>query len=169
MSTNSNFQLNVEKPKDLVAAADQLTLDIKALVLLSGNQSMLRKTVEEKFHASHDEDVTKFLSVVRSAGKASPPGYFLMALGELILAAFLVIAGLAAVAPVLLGLSSPSELANYFQGIITAISSSGLSNPVIAFLDFAFGVALLLAGFYSLKVASINLKDTGVVLGTRYE
>ncbi len=169
MSISSNSHLNVEKPASITAATDDLILDIKALVLLSNSQQILRKTVEERLSSSHDEDVTKFLSIVRSTHKASQAGYFLLALGQLILAAFLVIAGLASVAPALLGLTSPGELASYFDGIISAISSSGLSNPVIAFLNFAFAVALLLAGFYSLKVASSNLKDAGVVSGTRLQ
>jgi hypothetical protein len=162
MVTNLTSQLNTEKPSNVAIAADQLILDIKGFVLLSQSKQNLRKTVEEKFLASHDEDVNKFLNVIRSSRGASELGYFLMALGELILAAFLLIGGLASVAPALLGLSSASAIADYFQGIISAISSSGLSNPEVAFLDFAFAVGLLLAGFYCLKVASGNLKEAGV-------
>ncbi len=160
-------ELNVDKPKSVTDAADQLVLEIKAMVLLSDSQQTLRKVVQDKVMSSHDEDITRFLGVIQDKHKTSQLGYFAMALGELILAAFLLIAGLATVVPSLLGVNSPTQLANYFGGIISAISSSGLSNSTLALLNFVFAIALLLAGFYSLKVASSNLKEVGVVSGTQ--
>lgn len=155
--------MTMSKSNNVAGAVDKLVLDIKALVLLSDSKESLHKVVEDKLLSSHDEDISNFVSIVRSRQKATQLGYFLMALGELLFAAFLVIGGLAIIAPSLLGLSSPSALISYYGAIILDISSSGLSSPVIAFINFLFAIALLLAGFYSLRVASTNLKETGVL------
>ena len=155
----------MNKPKNVTAAADQLILDIKALVLLSDSQQSLRKVIEDRLIAPHDDELMKFTAVIRSRQKSTELGYFLMAMGELILAAFLVIAGLAIVAPSLLGLSSPTALTSYYGTIILAITNSGLSSPALALVNFVFAIALLLAGFYSLRAASSNLKEAGVVSG----
>ncbi len=159
----------MNKPKNVTTAADQLILDIKALVLLSDSQQSLRKVVEDRLLASHDDELMKFTAVVRSRQKSTELGYFLMALGELILAAFLVITGLAIVAPSLLGLSSPTALTSYYGTIISAISNSGLSSPALALVNFVFAIALLLSGFYSLRASSSNLKEAGVVSGPHLE
>lgn len=142
---------------------DRLMLDIKALVLLSESDTDLSRTVHDNIMTSHDEQVSKFVSLIRpSENTESARGQFLTALGELVLAAFLAIVGLSLLAPSLMGIKSPSDLLSYFTQVINGISAASLSNPIIPFLDFLFALLLLLGSFYLLRHASIDLKQAGL-------
>ena len=130
---------------------NRLILDIKALVLLSENDATLSRTVQENIVASHDEQVSKFMLSIQPTGNiGSRRGQFLTALGELVLASFLVIAGLSLLAPSLMGLKSPDSF-SYFTEIVSGISADSFSNPLIPLLDFLFALILLLGSFYLLE------------------
>ena len=142
---------------------DRLILDIKALVLLSDNTESLSNTIREKIIGSHDEHISKFVSVLQPYTKSqSKLGSFLVALGELALAAFLSIVGLSLMAPSLMGFQTPSQLLAYFRDLLSSVSSGTLSNPLIPFLDFVFALVLLLGAFYMLRRASIDLKEANL-------
>jgi hypothetical protein len=151
---------DVHQRDDIV---NRLVLDIKALVLLSKDDAELSRTVQENIAGSHDEQVSKFVSTIQpSANTGSRRGQFLTALGELVLASFLTIAGLSLLAPSLMGLQSPDQLLSYFKEIIDGISASSFSDPLIPFLDFLFALMLLLGSFYLLRHASVDLKHAGL-------
>jgi hypothetical protein len=137
---------------------DQLILDIKAVSLLSDNEETLRKIVSERLVGSQDEQVKKFIGLLIPKSKSSA-GSFLAALGELILAAFLFIAGLSLLAPSLLGLQSPDQLLSYFQQLTSDLSSTALTNPILPILDFIIALALLLSAFQLLRMSSAGIKN----------
>ena len=111
---------DVHQSDDIV---NRLILDIKALVLLSENDAGLSRTVQENIVASHDEQVSKFMLSIQPTGNTgSRRGQFLTALGELVLASFLVIAGLSLLAPSLMGIKSPESLPP-IHGIVSGISA----------------------------------------------
>ena len=139
-----------------------LVLDIKALVLLHPSDDSLRRVVESELLNSHDEDVEKFLGSVQRRGHARAREYFLAAVGELILAAFLLIAGLFTVAPAMMGLRSQAQLLNYFSEVLLSVSKSNFSSPLLGVFDFFIALGLLVAAFYSLRIASANIKETGL-------
>ncbi|MHB1867741.1 MAG: hypothetical protein ACYCPP_02205 [Nitrososphaerales archaeon] len=142
---------------------DKLILDIKALVLLSENDAQLSRTVQENIVGSHDEQVSRFMSSIQPTGNTgSRGGQFMAALGELVLACFLTIAGLSLLAPSLMGIQSPVRLLSYFTEIVSGISANSLSNPLIPVLDFLFALMLLLGSFYLLRHASVDLKHAGL-------
>ena len=142
---------------------NKLILDIKALVLLSENDDQLSSTVQENIVGSHDEQVSKFISSIKPVGNTGNlRGYFLTALGELVLASFLTVVGLSLLAPSLMGIQSPNQLLSYFSEIVNGISSNSLSNPLIPVLDFLFALLLLLGSFYLLRHASVDLKHAGL-------
>ena len=139
---------------------DRLMLDIKALVLLSENDAALTRTVQQNIMGSHDEQVGKFVSLIKPSSRVeSVRGLFLSAMGELLLAAFLAIVGLSLMAPSLMGIKSPDQLLSYFTQVVNGISAESLSNPLIPVLDFLFALMLLLGSFYLLRHASISLKQ----------
>lgn len=142
---------------------NRLILDVKALVLLSENDDALLKAAQEGVINSHDEQVVKFMSMIQPAKKIeNSREKFITALGQLILASFLTILGLSLLAPSLMGLKSPEQLKTYFIEVVSGISSSSLSNPLIPVLDFIFALLLLLGSFYLLRHASSDLKDANL-------
>ncbi|MDG7002020.1 MAG: hypothetical protein JRN15_23210 [Nitrososphaerota archaeon] len=149
----------------LDATANQLVLDIKALVLLSQTEEQLAQVVSERIAGLHDEHITKFISML-SVRKGEPGrrGPFLIALGELVLASFLSIAGLSLIAPSLLGFGSSSQFLEYFQQLVLKISPSSISNPILPVLDFLLAISLLLGAFYLLRQSSKDLKQVGISL-----
>ena len=145
-------------------AIDRLILDIKTFVLLADSPEALSEPVHEKILGSHDEDVQKFMSLIQPrVGQRSRTGSFLIAVGELILAAFLSIIGLSLIAPAIIGFQSPSQLLSYFRDLTSSISASSLSNPLLPLLDFLFSLVLLLGAFYILRRASTDLKEADLL------
>ena len=142
--------------------ANKLVLDIKALVLLSGNEPDIQHVLNQRILGSHDEQVVKFVSMLRPKKQESRKGSFFIALGELVLASFLSVIGISLMAPSLLGLQSPQHLLDYFKQLTLNLSASVFSNPLLPFLDFLLSLALLLGAFYLLRRASIDLRDAGM-------
>jgi hypothetical protein len=140
-----------------------LILDVKALVLLSENDEKLAGILREKIVNSHDEQVGKFVALIQPLRKPEGQvGRFVSAIGELILASFLIILGLSLLAPSLMGLQSPNQLLTYFAGLVSSVSASSLSNPLIPAFDFLFSLLLLFGAFYLLRHASVDLKYSGL-------
>lgn len=151
-----------EKPGDEVVA--RLKLDVKALTLLYESDVDLRPVLERSFLESQDAYVTRFVSLLQSRRPSGDDGSLPVALGEIVLASFLTIVGLAAFVPVLAGLSTPQQWLGYFS---SALGPSPTARPLyfgVPLLDFIFSAMLLLGAFYSLRRASRNLKNAGMIL-----
>ena len=133
-------------------------------MLLGTSQEALGEQVDKKLNGSHDEHVTQFLGLIKPAKKkGSAGGYFLAAAGELILASFLIIAGLATILPSVVGLTSPQQLVSFITQITSNISLQTLHNPVIPALELLLAIGLLLGAFNTVRLAAIQLSDTGVM------
>lgn len=142
----------------------RLKLDIRALTLLHESDAELRPVLERSFLESQDEYVTRFMRLIQPRRASEGDGNVPMALGEIVLASFLTILGLAAFVPVMVGLSSPQQWLDYFS---SALSPSFASGPLyfgLPLLDFVFSAMLLLGAFYSLRRAAKNLKRAGLIL-----
>ena len=142
----------------------RLKLDMKALTLLYESDAELRPVLEASLLESQDEYLRRFMNLIRPPPASEGDGNVPMALGEIVLASFLTIVGLAAFVPVMAGLSTPQQWLTYFS---SALSPSFLSGPLyfwVPLLDFAFSAVLLLGAFYSLRRAAKNLKRAGLVL-----
>lgn len=148
-----------KKNEDLT---DKLVLDIKALVLLHGSEAELKSRLDRKLGESTDESVVKFVKVLQKEEKPGSVGLMLMALGELVLASLLVLAGTIVLVPTFVGITSPTALMQYFtENVITGLGNSPLGQYV-SLIEFALGAVLMLAAFYSLRQAALNLKETGL-------
>jgi hypothetical protein len=138
---------------------NQLILDIKAVALLSDNEETLQKIVNERIAGSQDDQVKKFIGLLTPKRRSSTGGSFLTALGELVLASFLFLAGLSLLAPSLLGLESPIQVLTYFQQLTSELSTSAFSNPVLPILDFIISLVLLLGAFQLLRSSSTKIRN----------
>jgi hypothetical protein len=151
-----------EKAGDEIVA--RLKLDVKALTLLYEADADLRPVLERSLIDSQEGYVTRFLGLLQTRRPPEDGGEVPMALGEIVLASFLAIVGLAAFVPVMAGLSTPQQWLGYFSSAVAPALMSGPLQFGVSLLDFAFSAALLLGAFYSLRRAAKNLKNAGMVL-----
>ena len=152
---------NEERSDDLL---DRLILDIKALVLLHGSDTDLRSRLESRILYTHDESVKRFVSSLQLTRKPDTFRLAFIALGELLLASLLIVAGTVSLVPNLIGATSPQAVISY---LVTQISSSLSSSPlysVASLVAFLVGVALLLSAFYTLRQAALNVREMGLLL-----
>jgi len=147
--------------EELVAG---LKLDIKALTLLYESDADLLPVLERSFMESQDDYVLRFVRLLQPRRRSDDDGNLPLALGEIVLASFLTIVGLAAFVPVLAGLSTPQQWLGYFSSALAPSSTTGSLYFGVPLLDFIFSAMLLLGAFYSLRRAAKNLKNAGMIL-----
>ena len=148
-------------PADL--AVDRIVLDIKALGEEEGWGQATTTRLRERLLASHDEDVKVFLSSLQPHRPLRPWGQFFIAMGELVFGAFLTVIGLVLLIPAILGFSARDKIASYLADLALGLSSSGISDPLVVALGFAFALFLILAALYTLRQASRGLRESGLV------
>ncbi len=151
---------NEKASEDIIS---RLKLDIRALALLHESDAELRPVLERSFLESQDEYVRRFVGLLRPGQQQREGGNVPIALGEIVLASFLTIIGLAAFVPVMAGLSTPQQWLSYFSSLAPS-SANGPFFASVPILDFVLSAMLLLGAFYSLRRASKNLKRAGLVL-----
>lgn len=153
---------NDEKAGDEAVA--RLKLDVRALTLLYDSDADLRPVLERSLLESRDEYVIRFVKLLHSRRPTDDGGNLPVALGEIVLASFLTIVGLAAFVPVMAGLSTPRQWLDYFSNALVPTFTSGPLYLGLPLLDFVFSAMLLLGAFYSLRRAAKNLKNAGMIL-----
>ncbi len=141
---------------------DRLVLEIKALALLYGSESELRERLEDKVKGSHDEDITRFVKVLQTDRPVKTGGRLALALGELLTAAILVVAGAVVLIPTIVGVNTLSSLVQYFAERTSGTVGTSPLSPYLSFMEFAVGVILLLSAFFALREAALNLKQAGL-------
>lgn len=144
-------------------AIGQIVLDIKDLGDRYGWGSATTRSLRERLLASHDEDVKHFLAALERHRSLRPWGQLLVGMGELVLGAFLTVAGLILMVPAIIGFSSRGDVARYLSDLSLGLSSSAMSDPLIIALGFGFALFLLLAALYTLRQASRSLRESGLV------
>lgn len=143
---------------------DRLMLEIKAIALLYGDETELRERLENKITESHDESVRKFVRALQSKKSAGTGRLLAIALGELLMASLLVLAGAVVLVPTVVGVNTLAGLVQYF----TARSSEGqggtILSPYLSFVEFVVGAILVLTAFFALREAASNLKEAGLTV-----
>jgi hypothetical protein len=143
----------------------RLKLDVKALTLLHESDADLRLVLERSLVESQEDYALRFVSALQSRRPPSrDDGNLPVALGEIVLASFLTIIGLASFVPVLAGLTTPQQWLGYFSGDLAPSITKGPFFLGVPLLDFVFSAMLLLGAFYSLRRATKNLKKAGMIL-----
>ena len=143
---------------------DRLVLEIKAVSLLYGSEAELRDKLGSEVTESNDESIRRFVKALQTEGPVQTGRRLALALGELLTAAILVVAGAVVLVPTVVGVNTLSSLAQYFaERTSGAVGTSPLS-PYLSFMEFGVGVVLLLAAFFSLREAALNLKQAGLAV-----
>lgn len=145
------------------AVIGRIVLDIKDLGGRNGWGPETTRSLRERLLASHDADVKGFLAALEPHRPSRPWSLILVGAGELVLGAFLTVAGLVLVVPAILGFTSRGEVARYLSDLSLGLSSSAMSDPLIVTLGFGFALFLLLAALYTLRQASRSLRESGLV------
>jgi len=141
---------------------DRLILDIKALVLLEGSEVELKAHLDRKLGENQDPTIKSFVSALQRGEKPSGRRLFAIAVGEMLVASLLVIAGIIILVPTVVGISTPAGLVQYFaEKVYGEIGASQISQYVSA-VEFAVGAALMLSAFFALREAALSLKKVGI-------
>ena len=143
---------------------DRLILEIKAISLLYGSDAELRENVESRIAESKDENVLRFVKALQMEGPAQTGRKLALALGELLTAAILVMAGAVVLVPTVVGVNTLSSLVQYFAERTSGTVGTSPLSPYLSFMEFGVGVVLLLAAFFSLREAALNLKQAGLAV-----
>jgi hypothetical protein len=143
---------------------NQVLLDIRALAILEQSDMALKGILDRLVLNSRDEEVNRFLRLLRKERSFSRRSYVFVALGELILSSLLVIGGLVLLAPAVAGINVPSELYTYFSGVILYLTTTGPFFPMLRIMEFALAIILLLSAVYTLRQAASSVRDAGLML-----
>lgn len=141
----------------------KLVLDMKALGLLYPSDVELRNVVQTGLLDTHDEQLQRVLHSLSSGRPEKNGNSVALALGQLILGSFLMVAGIAAIAPFLMGVTNSSALAKFFGAALSNAAAAPAFFPVLPELVILLSVALLLSALYALRRASVTLKDAGYI------
>jgi hypothetical protein len=140
---------------------DRLVLDIKAMTLLYGSESDLKDDLQARIAGSQDEGVQEFVKALQVKRPSHGGRLLAIALGELVMASILVVAGAVVLVPTAIGLNTIGSLAQYYASRVTGNLGGSPLSPYISFVEFAIGVLLVLSAFFALREAASNLKEAG--------
>lgn len=143
---------------------DKLILQVKAFSLLYGSEGELRERLEGKVLESHDEAVKRFVRALQTGGRGQTGRLVAIALGELLFASLLVVAGTVVLVPTVVGVNTLQGLVEFFLERAAGNSGGSLLTPYLSFVEFAIGVILVIAAFFSLREAASNLRQAGVTI-----
>jgi hypothetical protein len=141
---------------------DRLVLEIKAISLLYGSEIELREKLETRIIESHDESVGRFVKALQIERPAETGKKLAIALGELIMASILVIAGAVVLVPTVSGVNTLASLVQYFAERTNGSVGGSPLSPYLSFVEFGVGILLMLSAFFALREAALNLKQAGL-------
>jgi ABC-type uncharacterized transport system YnjBCD permease subunit len=144
----------------------KLKLDVKALTLLYESDAALKDVVDRAFTLSGDASMLRFAGMLQPRRKPGGAGSILISVGEIILASFLTVLGLAAFVPAMIGLLTPHQFIEYFSNVLAPSLNSGPLYVGAPALDFVFASVLVLCAFYTLRQASRSIKESGLARET---
>jgi hypothetical protein len=153
---------NETQKEDLL---DRLVLDIKAATLLYGSESDLKDDLQAKIAGSQDQSVQEFVKALQSERPSHAGKLLAIAVGELVMASILVVAGAVVLFPTAIGLDTLGDLAQYYASRVTGSIGGSPLSPYVSFLEFSIGVLLVLSAFFALREAASNLKEAGFAVG----
>jgi len=157
------MSLDANQGDELVS---KLKLDVKAISLIYGSDATLKEILDGAFTNSGDDDMLRFAGLLQSKRRPGGGGPLLISVGEIILASFLTILGIAAFVPSLIGLVTPHQFLDYFSRALAPSLNSGPLYVAAPAVNFVFAAVIMLCAFYTLRQASQNIKDSGAAFET---
>lgn len=154
------------KTEDTVSErlANQLLLDIKAFMMVQESDIEAKHKINRMILESHDEHINRFVKLLSRQPIVGRGSYILTAIGEMLLASFLIISGFVILAPSIAGINSSSQLYDYFSGLLLYLTSGGPFFPLTKIIGFVIAALLLLAAVFSLRLASLSLKEAEMMV-----
>ncbi len=152
---------NEAKTEDLL---DRLILEVKAIALLYSSDAELRDKLGARLMDSHDEGVRRFVRALQSETRMETGRLLAIAIGELVMASLLVVAGTIVLVPTVAGVNSLEGLAQYLAQRVAGSAVGSPLSPYVSFIEFGVGVALVLSAFFALREAAANLKQVGLAV-----
>ena len=143
---------------------DRLVLQVKAFSLLYGSEGELRERLEGRLLESNDEAVRRFVKALQTGGQGQTGRLVAIALGELLFASLLVVAGTVVLVPAVTGVNTLQGLVQFFAVRAGSSPVGSLLTPYLPSVEFAIGVLLVVSAFFSLREAAANLKQAGIVV-----
>lgn len=143
-----------------------MILDIKGLMLLKQSDTQIQTVLQEKLIDSHDEEIKGFLELITKPTSRKGRGPLGIALGEMLLAAILILAGVATIAPVVIGLNTSQSLVQYIGNLVVASVSQQSFYFIVELVDLMLSLVLLTAAFYALRRAAQDLREAGIAVAT---
>ncbi len=140
----------------------KLLLDMKAVGLLHPSENELRSALETSILDSRDEQVRRVVSSMGAGKTGGRTGSVMVAVGELVLASFLMISGLLAISALFSGGGSSSYILQFFSSSLNGMVSASPMRQALPVLELAFSILLLLSALYALRRASATLKEAGL-------
>jgi hypothetical protein len=144
----------------------KLKLDVKALTLLYESDLALQGMLDKAFAESGDAEMLRFARLLQARRRPGGLGALLISVGEIILASFLTVLGIAVFIPALVGLVMPQQFLDYFSRTIVPSLASSPLFVVAPALDFILASVLMLCAFYTLRQASQSIRESAMILET---
>jgi hypothetical protein len=144
------------------ALLDQLLLDIKAVAVLSQNNSEYSQRALGRISGAKDLDVQEFLSLLSRRFRKSSLWSFIIAVGEIAMAGILLFLSLGLIVPSFFAYDNPQAFLNYFTERVTLLHPGLFITSLLALLLFSLGATLIIGAFAILKVAANTLEDSGL-------
>lgn len=141
---------------------DRLLLEAKGISLLLGSDAELRSALAGRLIESHDESVRRFVKAMQTKKPAETGRLLAIALGELVMASLLVLAGTVILIPTIVGVNSYAGLVQYLTDRASGVFGDSPLSQYLSFIEFGLGVVLMLTAFFSLREAAQNLKQAGL-------
>lgn len=145
---------------------DRLLLEAKGISLLLGSDAELREALASRLLESHDESVRRFVKAMQLKKPAETGRLIAIALGELVMASLLVVAGTVVLVPSVVGVNTYAGLVQYFSDRASSVLGSSPLSQYLPFIEFGVGVVLMLSAFFSLREAALNLRQAGLSVRT---
>ena len=140
----------------------KLVLDMKAVGLLHPSDPELRSALEKSILDSRDEQVRRVVDSMGVGKTDGGTGSVVVAVGELILASFLMISGLLAISALFSGGASSSYILQFFSSSVNNMATASPMRQALPVLELAFSIVLMLSALYVLRRASATLKGAGL-------
>jgi hypothetical protein len=143
---------------------DRLILEVKGVSLLYPSEAELQEKLEGRMARSNDESIRRFVKALQIRGQGQTGRLLVIAMGDLLLASFLVIAGAVILVPTVVGVNTLQGIVQFFAERTSGSTTGSLLTPYLSFVEFAVGAILVISSFYSLREAAANLKQAGIAI-----
>ncbi|WP_393972008.1 hypothetical protein OXIME_000609 [Oxyplasma meridianum] len=153
-----------DKEEPLDPLMERLFLDIKSIMILGRNDAKVQNDMRRRIFDSYDDDITNFRQMIQKGKAIEFRNLFLIALGEIVFSALLLLIGLNLLVPSIFSVADPSRILYYLRNFSVTYSNTTEFFGIVIIVDFFISILMLISAFYLLRQASGNLKEAGLLV-----